>query len=119
MGEKKHKKIIITPKEWNDYQNLKMEREQRLLDNNYQLALKQQMQQIPYTIVFTNQKFAYLPKICQSCGEVLWLENYIVEQVCDKDILHSYISRINHYGCIMNGHKEIYCLACWSEKNNI
>lgn len=121
MGEKKHKKIKITPKEWNDYQNLKMEREQRLLDNNYQLALRQQMQQISCTntFTFTNQKFAYLPKICQNCGEILWLENYIVEQVYDRDILHSYISRMNHYGCIMNGYKGIYCLACWSERNNI
>lgn len=119
MGEKKHKKIKITPEEWNDYQNLKAEREERLLENNCQLALEQQIQQIPRTITFTNQKFAYLPKVCQSCGEIFWLENYIVEQVCDRDILHSYISHINHYGCIMNSHKEIYCYDCWSEKNNI
>ncbi len=121
MGEKKHKKIKITPKEWIDYQNLKMEREQRLLNNNYQLALEQQMQQISRTntFTFTNQKFAYLPKVCQSCRGILWLENYIIEQVYDRDILHSYISHMGYYGRIMKSHKKIYCYDCWSAKNNI
>lgn len=122
MGEKKHKKkhkkIKITPKEWNDYQNLKAEREERLLENNYQLALEQQISRTN-TLTFTNQKFAYLPKVCQNCGGILWLENYMVEQVYNRDILHSYINRINHYGCIMDGYKKIYCLDCWLEKNNI
>ena len=126
MGEKKHKKIKITQKEWDDYQNLKAERENRLLDLTIEQAIKQQGIQctsvpvnnnIQHTFTFANHKVAYLPKKCDECGKVIWLDDYIIEQTYDRNILHHIPYMI--YGWNMSYGTYNYCMECWLENNNI
>ena len=125
MGEKKHKKIKITPKEWDEYQSLKIEKEQYLKNRLLELELesqlyKRQLKPIQnYNFTFTNHKFALLPKVCDCCGSVFWLEPYIIEQVYSKNDLHhmqyyNWLSEWNMYKYI-----RTYCLDCWKDKNNI
>lgn len=124
---KKHKKIKITPKEWNEYQSLKIEKEQYLKNKLLKLELElesqfheAQLKSIQnYNFTFTNHKFALLPKVCDCCGNVIWLEHYITEQVYGKNDLHHtqyyyWLGEWNMYKYI-----RTYCLDCWREKNNI
>jgi len=122
---KKHKKIKITPKEWNEYQSLKIEKEQYLKNKLLKLELESQFYERQlkpiqnYNFTFTNHKFAFLPKVCDCCGSVFWLEPYIIEQVYSKNDLHhmQYYNWLSEWS--MYKYIRTYCLDCWRDKNNI